>query len=242
MNILEAQSMTQKDVFIQGLRRVTLVDTGYILSYDKETNTAKVQASSYEEVPRVYNNVEVLFYGSAQNGIKFPISGSACLLFMPRSSNKAVGDYEVTATTKEYTALKCMPVFTPTDVSVVFAAQEDGSWLFDSDVYDLAIREDSVCLSSDDGKAQEFWSPTYKVSQRTVGDITWEDITKSDGSREITQTQGSTVLNKISIGADGVVAIESANDVAVKGNVNVEGDVTISGNFSAAGGNLTAEV
>lgn len=237
MNVIQAVSMTQKDEFVQGLRRATVVDVGFILTYNAETNRARVQAAGQRDnASRIYDHVEVLFPGCRRNGLQSTVEGSACLIFVPRSSSDSLSSFSISSNLKEYSTYKCLPVFTPTEVPVNFSIQEDGSILFDTDNYDLAIKEDCVLLASDDGKAQEYWSPSYKRSVMKGEDVAWIDTVSSDGVREMCQYSGNTLLNKISIGADGAVNVEATQ------GLTVTGDLTVTGNFSAAGGNLTAEV
>lgn len=236
MNVLQAVSMTQKDEVVQGLRRVTLIDVGYILEYNGETNLAKVQAAGMQEgASRIYSNVEVLFAGCMRNGLQGAVEGSACLLFVPRSTSDPLSSFTISDNRKEYTTYKCLPVFTPLeDTPVNFSIQEDGSILFDTDEYDLAIKEDCVVLASDDGKAQEYWSPTYKKSVMKGEQITWVDTVSNDGTREMCQYKDNALLNKISIAADGTISVENDKSISITSKETMTatadgGAVTITG-------------
>lgn len=239
MNAIDVMAMTQKDTFIQGLRRAIVVDIGYVLEYDSETNLAKVQAASQEteEHGIIYSNVEVLEIG----GFKNPVAGNPCLVFVPRSSNQDLSAQEITLSLKEYAAFKCLPITLPSqEFPVVPSRQVDGSLAVSTDSYTFTLREDSVSLSSADNTSKIYWSPSYRREEVAVGDMTWIEEYRTNGSRSMKQIKGGSVLSSFSIDSSGAVAIQGTS-ATVTGDVTIDGALTVSGNFSAAGGNLTAE-
>lgn len=240
MNAVEAIAMTQKDDFVQGLRRAIVVDVGYILEYNADTNLAKVQAASQETEAHaiIYNNVEVLEIG----GIKNLITGSACLVFIPRSSNQDLSSQEIALSIKEYTTFKCLPItLSAQEFPVVPSRQSDGSIAITTNIYVLTLREDSVSLSSANNTSKSYWSPAYKREEFVTGGISWIEECKTDGSRSVKQLKDSSVLSSVVIDNTGAVEIRGTS-ATITGDVSIKGALTVSGNFSAAGGNLTAEV
>lgn len=248
-----------REMFLETLGSYILVDIGTIESVDKN-GRARVLTNQYVANQRViYQDVEVIYPGNPCGAYMAECSGSACLILFPYMCMPNTDTRKLRPSTVPYNkdGIKVMPIGNGSKSVVRHFINSAGEYSLSTAKYDIFFDKDTISLTQgdalsiskdakgslylrhkDDQTGAFLFSLDKEGISRTYsslnGDVIWEDVIKTDGTRTFTQKDGNDkVLSKISISTDGAVTIESVKAVTVKSKedlvVNTDGDIKMNG-------------
>lgn len=253
--ILQAGFRNERDQFAQTLQSFVIIDIGTIVSVSKEGRAEVQTNIFVGDKQVVYQNAEVIYPGNQGGGYTAAVAGTTCLIFMPRSCMPDITSQVVQFGSAVYdkAGVKVMPIANGSTSAVKTVFSTLGTFSIYSPDYSLSFNEDSIVLQRTDGNVNitmdqsgslyiEYMNDAGNELQYIIDesgihkqwlsqnkDVLWADTLNADGSRSFVQTDATNEeadpLCSITIGTNGAVTINSAQNVSVNANqVNLNGD------------------
>lgn len=243
---------TDRDIFRETLGSFTLIDIGMIKSVN-DTGRAVVLTNRYIANERIiYQDVEVIYPGNTGSAYVADCSGSACLILIPCTCMPDTSTRKIRPSVPSYNkdGIKVMPIGNGSGSVVHHTINTAGEYSLGTSVYDILFDKETISLAqgtvltlSKDAKGNIFMR--HKMDQTGVllfgiddtgihrsysslnGDVLWQDSIDTSGNRVFVQKdKNGNTLCSVEIDASGKVSIQSAEDVAI----NTDGDIQLNGN------------
>ena len=253
--ILQAGLRNERNQFAQTLQSFVLIDIGTITSVSKEGRAEVRTNIFVGDQQVVYQNAEVIYPGNQGGGYTSAVAGTSCLIFMPRSCMPDITSQLVQFGSAVYdkAGVKVMPIANGSTNAVKTMFSTLGAFSIYSPAYSLTFTEDTIVLQRTDGNVSitmdqkgslyiEYMNDAGNELQYIIDEsgihkqwvsqdksVIWTDALNADGSRSFVQTDGTNEeadpLCSITIGTNGAITINTAQNVSVNANqVNLNGD------------------
>lgn len=250
---------TTNDTIKETISQLALIDIGTITQIYGSGRIDVQTCTLSGGAPIVYHQVEVIGIGSPLSGV-VANTGGACLLFVPRRCIPNIYNMEIDMTKRDFAkeGVKALPITTAQNLITRLVFSSDGSCSFQSDDYVLQFEKSNISYNYKDELLLNFKGNTIGVFRHTdtsgtyTLDINEDGIKqvftntvetsrfiqeyKDDGDLVITHVQpGSqedTVLNTVTVGAEGTLTITVKDKVTLQ--IGVDGAISLStdGNVS----------
>lgn len=250
---LQALFKNDRDLFINTLGSLTLVDIGTIRGLNENGRAHVVSSTFVLNKPVEYDDAEIIFPGNANGTYACNPMNMACLIFIPRSCMPNTKDLvlRVGATAYNRDGVKVMPIGNGADNVVKTLFNDSGSYGIIGQNYKCLFNDSTVSIESQkgktsvdmDGQGQLYVrrasnNGTYSKNIEETGvtetwlskdkDVLWTDTLNTDGSRTFVQSnpndQEGEPLFSFTVDKTGKVIFSNAVDV----ELTVKGDATVS--------------
>lgn len=210
---LQAFLKNQRELFLNNLSSVGILDIGVIDSVNVEGRAHVTSSTFTNNRPIVYDDVEVIYPGNANGCFVTQCTGMACLIFIPKSCMPNVTDLKlrVGATSYNRDGIKVMPIGNGSNNKVRALFDAGGLYNVIGQEYTISYTEDAVSFQREDGTTSFTIDGTgqiYVCRQTDQGtllinvedtavtqkwlskdkDVLWTDTYNPDGSRSFVQS------------------------------------------------------
>lgn len=233
---LQTHFMTDREVFLNMLGSIALIDIGVIDSVDLNGRAHVTSSTFIENRPVKYSDAEIIYPGNAYGCYTTKCTGMACLIFIPKSCMPNISDLKlrIGATPYNRDGVKVMPIGNGSSNRVRAMFSDDGVYNIISKLYTVQYTEDSISFQRNDGKTTLTVDQLGQLSVTRRSDkgtldvnvtdegvtstwlsqdksVLWTDTLNPDGSRTIIQSNPSDEegdpLSSVTIAPDGTVSI-----------------------------------
>ena len=233
---LQTHFMTDREVFLNMLDSIVLIDIGVIDSVDLKGRAHVTSSTFMSNRPIQYSDAEVIYPGNANGCYVTKCTGMACLIFIPKSCMPNISDLKlrIGATSYNRDGVKVMPIGNGSSDRVRAMFSEDGVYNIVSKLYSIQYTENSISFQRNDGKttltidqlgqlsiSRSSNNGTLDINVDDNGvtktwlsqnrNVLWTDTLNPDGSRTFVQTnpndEEADPLFSMSIAADGTLSI-----------------------------------
>lgn len=210
---LQAHLKNQRELFLNNLGSVGILDIGVIDSVDVDGRAHVTSSTFTNNRPIVYDDVEVIYPGNANGCFVTQCTGMACLIFIPKSCMPNVSDLKlrVGSTTYNRDGIKVMPIGNGSSNKVRALFDIGGLYYILGQEYSISYTEESISFQREDGSTSVTIDGTgqiYVCRQTDQGtllinvedeaitkkwlsankDVLWTDTYYPDGSRSFVQS------------------------------------------------------
>lgn len=211
--------MTDREVFLNMLGSIALIDIGVIDSVDLNGRAHVTSSTFIENRPVKYSDAEIIYPGNAYGCYTTKCTGMACLIFIPKSCMPNISDLKlrIGATPYNRDGVKVMPIGNGSSNRVRAMFSDDGVYNIISKLYTVQYTEDSISFQRNDGKTTLTVDQLGQLSVTRRSDkgtldvnvtdegvtstwlsqdksVLWTDTLNPDGSRTIIQRDRKSVV------------------------------------------------
>lgn len=160
---------TATEEMIKQLSPLMLIEVGRIIGWAQSTGKAVVR--SYDTTTGTesdYTDVEVLWPGCEANGFRSDPTGSACLVFAPRTTVPSLHENLINTGAPNYSkgGIKCMPVYLGHNNNLVCGFDGGGTLSAATQLYSIQLGEKHVTFSWNGGSVLVDYDAEY-ISRHT---------------------------------------------------------------------------
>lgn len=241
---LQAGFKNNNEMFLDTLQLYTILDIGTIESVNNK-GRAVVRSSVFIEGEQViYQDAEVIYPGNTKGCYTADCSGSACLIFIPRTCMPNTENLKIRFNAPAYNkdGVKVLPIGNGSNDSVRTHFSAAGNFLIEALKYSIQCSGKDITLQTIDGTVDISMDNTgqlyvrrlcdngsFNVNIEDTGvtktwlsknkDVLWTDTLNPDGSRSFVQTnpndEEADPLFSMTIRADGVVTFNMVSGVSL---------------------------
>lgn len=240
-NTLQMLLKNEREKFASMLSTFVLIDIGTIESV-KDGRARVISSTFIGNQPVVYDDAEVIYPGNNNGCYVAECSGSACLIFVPRSCMPDSKSQVLRLGATEYNrdGVKALPIGNGVNNAVRAYFGSEGLYNILGQEYFVQFTEESVIFQRNDGATEltvdgtgqiyllrRSDKGTYRINLEDDGitkvflsqnkDVQWTDAINPDGSRSFVQLKTSDEDHPIfsmSIDAAGKLTVHTSADVA----------------------------
>lgn len=203
--------------FIDSVNMLVLIDVGIILGVDANGRATVQTTKISDKVPQLLHDVEVIYPGNRKGAFTVDGTGSAGLIFIPRSSMPYVGDLKINVTTPPYTFsnAKILPISSGRSLSVNAGINNAGTFYICTEEYniqfsiaDIIFTNNNTSLKLNNNYIQLQKRGETEYSLQIEDDIFTFSQQVTQYSTEDLSITATNMLNNFNIDAEGNVTYE----------------------------------